>query len=188
MNHVVRFWSMHPRHTERAVMGDTHGNTASSHSLGSWESPSWKGRRSVEVLIVSWLTWGLQPLPWCKSPMSSPPVCKTVLQPVMGNASGTKWGKDSGAKMQRGTWTAFLWWDLLRRESRPKCLAAASPIAQGAPHQQIKGFTDQLHLVLEKEERREEGVLSAAGECGGDSSGGRLARRMHNLWGGCASP
>lgn len=33
MNHVVRFWSMHPRHRERAVMGDAHGNTAASQAL-----------------------------------------------------------------------------------------------------------------------------------------------------------
>jgi len=40
---------------------------------------------------------------------------------------------------------------LPKREPKPKCLAAVSPVAQGAPHQQLRGFTNQQHLVLKWE-------------------------------------
>lgn len=69
---------MHLEHTDRAVTGGTHGNTASSYSLWELGKPHGRDRGLLQVLIGR------------KTPMSSPPVCQIVLQPAMGNASGTE--------------------------------------------------------------------------------------------------
>lgn len=185
MSQVATFWVIHPRHTEHAVMGDTHRNAASPRP---WEL----GKLLLEGMELYGSAEGLVghlrvTTPYQDTKLEYPhhqcarQLCSLCWQIHL--AQGAELG------CQEATWAlpALLHWHLPRREPRPQHThTQGCCVPQGT--RGSSAAEPGLHLGLGTWERqgRGRGVIPA-GKPGGAGCG-RLEHGTHNLQGECAAP